>query len=160
MKTAVAACAGCGKAACRFLVLGLVLGCGLVQAQGIDWTQLDAREQQVLQEYRDTWGTLPDATRLLLRSWAGLSEQQQRQIRQRHQEWLALPAASRAAIIRKLERYKHLPLQQRLRIMAWHSWVKKLPGEEQQQLRQRWPGMSDAQRRTYIQALQKKYGAD
>ncbi|MCB1639999.1 MAG: DUF3106 domain-containing protein, partial [Thiothrix sp.] len=130
---------GSRKLVCRFLALGLLLGCGLVRAESVGWEQLSAKEQQVLQEYRGSWQTLPDATRLLLRSWAGLSAQQQRQIRQRHQEWLALPPASRTAIIRKLERYKHLPLQQRLRIVAWHAWVKKLPGKEQQQLRQRWP---------------------
>lgn len=144
------------------MVACLLAGLAVCQSAGADtdlsWEQLSAAEQGVLQPFRQKWGGLDGATRKTMKRWAGLSTGERTRIRSRHRQWQALSAGSKTKIIRKLDRYKQMPLAKRLRLQAWRKWVRRLPEAEQTKLHRLWPEMGTKARKDYIRDLEKKYG--
>jgi hypothetical protein len=51
-----------------------------------------------------------------------------------------------------------MPLAKQQRIKKWWVWLKHLPEAEQSRLRQEWLKLDQAEKRTYIDTLQKRYG--
>ncbi|MGB0845237.1 MAG: DUF3106 domain-containing protein [Thiolinea sp.] len=141
-----------------FIVGSLFLLPSTVLAADLGWSQLSARERSVLKPFKSQWESYPAATKKTMRAWARLSSGERAQIKKRHTQWQALGASSKAKIIRKLDRYKRMPLSKRLKLKAWRKWVKSLPKAEQEKLHKRLPGMSTKQRKDYIRQLEKKYG--
>lgn len=134
------------------------MSAGGAWADGTAWDALSADQQGVLQSYQEQWAALPENTQQVLLRWAALPESERVRIKSRHKQWNALSAQRQAKILRKLERYKRMPLEKRLKIKAWRDWVKTLPEHEQQSLHEKWPDMGSGERKEYIQQLEDKYG--
>jgi hypothetical protein len=58
----------------------------------------------------------------------------------------------------QLQSFKTMPLAKQQRIKKWWVWLKHLPEAEQSRLRQEWLKLDQAEKRTYIDTLQKRYG--
>lgn len=140
------------------LVGGLFLPLHSAYAAELDWITLSERERTVLKPFKAKWSKYPLATRKTMRSWARLSSGERAQIKKRHMQWQSLAVSSKAKIIRKLDRYKRMPLAKRLQLKAWRKWVKRLPKAEQKKLHKKLPGMNIKQRKEYIRRLEEKYG--
>lgn len=144
---------------CFVLGLALQMMGGQVMAGAVKWTELDSHEQAVLKPFGTAWDTFPEAKQNTLRRWAGKPEAERAKIKQRFVEWNKLSREQQRTVAKQLNHYKQMSAAQRARLKAWHQWVKRLPAAEQQKLRQLWPGMGNAERKNYMQDLQKKYGS-
>lgn len=140
------------------VIVLIVISLTTVASAGTSWEQLSKSEQAVLAPHQPTWSRLSEPKRKVLLRWARLTPSERQSIRERRRQWLAIPAARQRKIIIKLQRYKRMPVEERIRAKRWWRWVQQLPEQERRRLHQQWPRMSDAQRNRYIQQLEKKYG--
>lgn len=135
-----------------------LLTSSVVWAGPIDWNNLNSNEQTVLKNFQGQWKDLSEVQQKTLQRWAAKSPADRGRIKQRYQDWAQLSPAKQQTVIRQLNRYRQMSVEQRARLKAWHQWLKKLPGAEREKIYHLWPSMSDTERRTYINDLQKKYG--
>jgi predicted Fe-S protein YdhL (DUF1289 family) len=127
-------------------------------ADTVKWSELNSTEQAVLKSFSRDWDGFPASKQTTLRRWAYKPQPERERIKQRYGEWKQLSPAQQRKVASQLTHYKAMPADKKARIKAWHQWVKTLPLAEQQKLRQVWPNMSDAERKTYMASLRQRYG--
>lgn len=142
----------------RVLLILLMLVSGGVMADPVKWEALSSTEQSVLKAFQGEWSTLPDKTQSSLRRWAAKPASERARIKQRFGAWKQLSSSQQQNVAKQLKRYRAMSAQQKARIKQWHEWVKKLPEAERKKLREKWSSMNDAERKTYMKALEEKYG--
>lgn len=146
-----------GLKAVLFMMAMLFTG-GNAMAGSVKWEDLNGNERSVLKAFQKEWESFPDKKQKALRRWASIPATERARIRERFGEWKQLSPPQQKKVARQLARFKAMPPAQKARIKSWHEWVKKLPEDERKKLKQKWPGMTEAERKAYMRDLQKKYG--
>lgn len=138
--------------------MAVLLFSGQVMAGTVKWSELNSNEKAVLKPFVGQWDKFSEKKQKSLRRWAAKSPAERARIRQRYADWNNLSSAQQQKVTKQLNRYKQMPAAKRARLQSWHQWVKSLPVAEQKKLKQLWPTMNDSQRKSYMRALQQKYG--
>ncbi|MDQ5769839.1 DUF3106 domain-containing protein [Thiothrix subterranea] len=139
-------------------MMALLLAGGNAMAGSVTWESLSDNEKSVLKAFQSDWSSLSDKTQGNLKRWAAKPATERSRIKQRFGDWQQLSAAQQKKIAKQLKRYKAMSPAQKAKIKQWHEWVKKLPENERKQLREKWPSMTDVERRAYMKDLQQQYG--
>ena len=132
---------------------------GLLLAGGTsarEWDALDPELQQVLTPWALEWPDLSAEQRERLvegaRSWQGMDAIEREQVRERLERWQALSPEQQAQVRERIQRLRRLTPDQRQRLQQARERFGSLPEAQQRALRERWKGMSRAERRAFLAA--------
>nr|CAA6811026.1 MAG: Unknown protein [uncultured Thiotrichaceae bacterium] len=129
-----------------------------VYAGGVSWEQLSGQEKNVLSHLKQRWNGYSDYKQVKMQRWAKQPKSARRLIKKRFKQWSKLTVPRRSKIKSELRRFKEMSPSKREKLKAWWRWLKKLPVSVQRKLKKKLPGMTKAQKKAYIEQLEKQYG--
>ncbi len=135
----------------------LILILSVSAAHALEWTELSAREQELLLPFAEDWDKLPADSQERLRAgallWASMPAEERKLARQRFHEWQQLAPEQRDRIRERYQRFRALPPAQQRILKEVFRRFQALPAHQRAQLRERFEGMSAAEKRAFLQGL-------
>lgn len=142
------------------MVLLLLGGASLAQDEGVSWNELTDGQREVLGQLEASWDSLPVERQLRLsrgaERWAGMSDAERGQARERFTAWRQLSDERREQIRERAQVFRELPPDEQRRIRENYRKYRSMNRDRRQQLRDRYRRMTPEQRQHLRDRLQKR----
>jgi Protein of unknown function (DUF3106) len=117
---------------------------------GVEWSQLDPSQRELLGKFQGQWSQLPPERQAALakgsQRWLTMSPEQRGQARDRFENWRELPPQQRQQARERWKEFQSLPPDEQARVRGNFQRFRQLPPEQKQKLRDRWQHLTPDQR--------------